>query len=151
MKTKAWITLLIVAIALAYFMYGNMTADPLDYILKDHTDIVLHKHIKMNIEFLGESIDIPQKVGITSKGMRVIHTHDGSGEIHIEGPYAHQYYLRDFFKIWGKNFNRTCLFDECINENYTLQFFVNGKPNSLFENLPLVDDNEIKIIYAKKI
>ncbi len=150
MKATGWIITVLAVVIGIYFVIGNIRADPLDYNLKAHTNLALHDHVDLEIEFLGEPFPVPPNTGISAKGMRVTHTHDGSGKLHVEGPYSHQFYLRDFFTIWGKQFNSTCLFNECIDENYTLEFFVNDQPNKLYEALPLRDDDKIKIVYRKK-
>jgi hypothetical protein len=147
---KRWIVVAFIIVLFIIFLWGNTKADILDYNLKAHTNLALHFHPHLEIEYLGDDVPIPPNVGISSRGMRVIHTHDSSGELHVETPYVAKLYLRDFFTIWRRNFNSTCLFDECVDENYTIEFFVNGQPSNEFENLLLEDGQGIKIVYRKK-
>ena len=114
-----------------------------------HKNIAFHIHMTLEIYILGKKQVIPAKAGIPKGCMHVIHTHDKTGELHIESPYYHQFRLRDFFTIWGKTFNRNCIFKYCIDENHTLSFFVNGAENDEYENLPLRDGDIIRIVYSE--
>ena len=150
MKAKSWIIIVVIILIVGYFIYRNTTADPLDYVMSNEANVVYHIHPELEIDFLGEKQVIPPQIGISARGLHVIHTHDASGEIHVESPYFHQFYLRDFFKIWGKQFNSTCIFDACVDATHTLEFFIDGKPDTRFENLPLIDGEQIKIVFRKR-
>jgi hypothetical protein len=104
----------------------------------------------LEIYILGNKQVIPANAGIPKRCMHVIHTHDASGELHIESPVYHQFHLGDFFTIWGKTFNKSCIFEHCVDENHTLSFFVNGSKNDEYEDKPLRDGDKIQIIYSKK-
>jgi len=43
--------------------------------------------------------------------------------------------LGRFFKIWGKKFNRDCIFDKCNGPEGRLKMFVNQESNYQFENV----------------
>jgi hypothetical protein len=115
-----------------------------------HKNIAFHIHMTLEIYILGKKQVIPANAGIPKGCMHVIHTHDETGELHIESPYYHQFHLEDFFIIWGKTFNRNCIFQYCVDENHTLSFFVNGIENDEYENLPLRDGDVIRIVYSEK-
>lgn len=115
-----------------------------------HKNIAFHIHMTLEIYILGKKQAIPANAGIPKGCMHVIHTHDKTGELHIESPYYHQFHLKDFFTIWGKAFNRDCIFEYCVGENHTLSFFVNGVENDEYENLPLRDGDVIRIVYNEK-
>ena len=110
----------------------------------------------MTIEINGEQQNIPTNTGISDAGMRVIHTHDASGTLHVEPPYPVPLYLKDFFYIWGdttgedKVFNETCIFDYCSNETHELNFFVNGQSNDEYGELKLEDRDSIRIVYEER-
>ena len=82
--------------------------------------------------------------------MKVVHTHDNTGGLHIETPYPAELHLKDFFAIWGKAFNSTCIFDYCIDDKHELEFTVNSDPNNEYENLAFQDRDAIRIIYSEK-
>ena len=147
---KRWFVVAFIVILLGIFIWANLNADILDYHMKEHTNTALHIHPQLEIELLGEDYFIPPNVGIDSRGMRVIHTHDSSGEIHIESPYEHQFYMKDFFTIWGKEFSDSCIFAYCEDESNVLEVFVNDKKvESNYGDVPLFDKDKIKIVYRK--
>ena len=111
--------------------------------------LALHIHPSVEIEVLGDRIIIPANMGITNQGMRAIHTHNFDGVLHVESPYPHQFYLADFFKIWGRNFNPQCIFEHCSDQDHSLKVYVNDIESNLIEDLPLVDKERIKIVYKK--
>ena len=124
--------------------------DPLELNLKDHNNMAQHIHPTLEIEILGENQVIPSDIGISNNLMRVIHTHGTDGKLHIESPFPHQFYLGDFFTIWGKTFNRECIFEHCVDGEHELLMLVDGQPSDLYEGLPLKDGQQIKILYRKK-
>ena len=159
-KRKKLITIVaIIAVVILglYFMLRSLadatpstTGDLLDYIMKAHTNVALHIHPSLEIEVLGEKQAIPANIGIEPGGMHVIHTHDATGELHIESPYPHQFSLKDFFTVWNRTFNNQCIFEYCVDEQHEILFTVNSIPNDQYENLPLRDPDKIRIIYKEK-
>ncbi len=125
--------------------------DPITYYMTGESGVIYHIHPEIDIEILGERRTVPAEIGIENFGMRVIHTHTTDGIIHVESPVVQEFHLKHFFIIWGKNFNSTCIFDYCVDEDHTLTFTVNEQPNSEYENLPLRDKDRIKIAYAAKL
>ncbi len=115
--------------------------------LKDHNEMALHIHPKIEIEILGEKQTIPENIGITEKGMHAIHTHESDGKLHLESPYPTQFYLKDFFTIWGKTFNKNQIFFYTTDDKHTLKVYLNGKEDNRFSDIPLKDDDVIKIVY----
>ena len=92
-------------------------------------------------------MQIPADIGIDDKGMRVVHTHDDTGRIHIEGPYPHDFYLKDFFTVWGKRFDNQCIMNYCVNDKHTLTVMVNGVQSDYYENILMVDEDVVIIDY----
>lgn len=131
-------------------------ADPelqkmLSFNLRQHTaSLALHIHPVLEIEILGRREVIPADIGISKSGMRVIHTHDASGTLHIESPKPFQFHLKDFFTIWGRNFNSTCVFDYCADETHEMAVYVNDIRADEPEKVPLRDHDRILIIYSEK-
>ena len=114
-----------------------------------HTNLALHIHSELEIYINGVKQIIPANIGVSNLYMRPVHTHDISGEIHIEGPCKRDFVLGDFFKIWGKEFNSQCIFEYC-KDNGSMSVFVNGIENNEFENIVLRDHQEIRIDYNSK-
>lgn len=116
-----------------------------------HTNINLHKHGDLEIIINGQKQLIPTNIGVgpgvEPEYMRPLHTHDASGEIHIEGLCPRNFRIGDFFNVWGKQFNSQCILDACINEstNATLKFYVNDQENGLFQDYIMKDDDKMRI------
>ncbi len=134
---------------------GNNTAGTndnlLSYNLKSHSGgLALHIHPHIDIEINGEKQLIPTNIGISPAGMRVIHTHETDGKLHIESPTPHQFVLKDFFLIWGKTFSSTCIFEHCVDETHELKVYLNDEEQTDIENVPLKDLDMVKIVYSEK-
>ena len=121
----------------------------------------IHWHPKLKIIIKGEEQFIPQGIGINIgnnidnqiSGMKMAptHTHENDGTIHLENNRPWQkpetLTLGYFFKVWGKNFNSSCIFDYCYGENGHLKMTVNGKENFEFDRYIMHDKDEIIIEY----
>ena len=146
------IIIIVAAGALLLFSQKKETAtegiDPVTYLMSSESGVIYHIHPEIEIEILGERQLIPASIGLENRGMRVIHTHTADGIIHVESPVAQEFHLKDFFSIWGKTFNSTCIFEYCVDESHTLAFTVNGQPNSEYGNLPLRDKDKMRIVYS---
>ena len=139
-------------IALTLFLVGcsSQPENILELNLEEHKNLAMHIHPELSIEIDGERVPIPSNVGVTPTGMRVIHTHDATGTLHVESPYPYQFYLSDFFTVWGRRFDDQCIFDSCADETHDLKMYVNGEQSDLFGALLLKDGDQIKIVYEKK-
>ena len=121
----------------------------------------IHWHPKLKIIIKGEEQFIPPNIGINIgnnidnqvSGMRMspTHTHESDGTIHLENnkPWIkpETLTLGYFFNVWGKNFNNSCIFEYCDNENSKLTMNVNDQPNFEFERYVMHDKDEIIIEY----
>lgn len=121
----------------------------------------IHWHPKLKIIIGGEEQFIPPNIGISIgnnmdnqvSGMRMspTHTHESDGTIHLENDRPWQkpetLTLGYFFKVWGKNFNSSCIFNYCNDQNGTLTMAVNGQPNNEFEDYIMNDNDEIVLEY----
>jgi hypothetical protein len=105
----------------------------------------MHIHPYLEIIIDGKKEPIPGSIGVSSGVMRPVHTHDGSGELHVEGPCKRDFVLGDLFKIWGREFSSECIFDNCVSSGGELTMTVNGIENSEFHNLILRDQDKIII------
>ncbi len=109
----------------------------------------LHWHAKIALFIEDKAQEIPENIGIGITH-NPIHTHDATGEIHLEFSglvKKNDLALGKFFDAWGKKFSSSCLLDSCIKENKTIQMTVNGKENTEFENYIMQDKDVIEIKY----
>ena len=120
-----------------------------------------HIHANLTIMIDGERMTIPGGIGLLAGGgtthipgtQKVIHTHVENDQLHIEavdgGPlHEDDTKLSTFFHIWGKEFTSTKMLDKTTLGGGTLQFKVNGKDNTEFENLQMHDGDRLEIIYT---
>jgi hypothetical protein len=143
----------LVAVIALWVVFGGKDyseEDVLNINLAEHKNLAMHIHPHLTLTFNGESLAIPAGIGISEKGMRVIHTHEPDGNLHIEAPFPHQFYLGDFFTIWGKRLTNECAFEYCSDEENVLRFYVNGEESALGPDIPLYDLDKIEIVYGKR-
>ena len=66
-----------------------------------------HIHAHLSIIRDGQVLAIPANIGIPAKCTYELHTHDKTGEIHMEAPAAKRFTLGNFFSVWGQPLSRT--------------------------------------------
>ena len=152
---KKWLYggIILIVVVAGWLLFGGnkqTEVDVLNINLAEHKDLALHLHPHLTLTFNGENLVIPAGIGLSEKGMRVIHTHETDGNLHIESPYAHQFYLGDFFTIWGKRLTNECAFEFCTDEENILKFYVNGEESPLGPKIPLYDLDKIEMVYEKR-
>ncbi len=76
-----------------------------------------HQHATLQIVVDGVLEAIPTDIGVTAACQSALHTHDGSGTLHVEAQDVYPYSLGDFFRVWGKPIERS---------DYTLTVFVDA-------------------------
>jgi len=111
----------------------------------------IHWHAHLSIKILGQEQEIPAGIGL-GVVENPIHTHEPDGVIHMEfsGRVTEDdIRLGKFFKIWGKTFNKDCIFDKCSGPEGQLKMFVNGQENFDFENYVMRDGDRIEIIFQE--
>ncbi len=117
----------------------------------------LHQHVELEIYHNGVPVEIPTNIGIDPQlwsdhsldeyadmeAMSPIHTHDGTGLIHLEMSKWHPFELGDLFKVWGQPFSST----QVLSYSGPVTMTVNGEPNEEFEDL-LLQDGQFIVIRA---
>lgn len=148
-KLAIFSILLLLATVFAFYKLAQRHEDEniFEVNLREHKNLAMHIHPFLEIEINGQKYTIPANIGISAKGMQVIHTHDATGKLHIESPYQYQFYLKDFFTIWGKSLNSSCIFEYCEDSRHNLTFYVDGAVSAQRESIPLKDGEMIKIVY----
>ncbi|GIU68181.1 MAG: hypothetical protein KatS3mg001_031 [Candidatus Pacearchaeota archaeon] len=132
--------------AVALFSSSSKNEDVTKMNIIGHQNAALHIHSKLKILIDDTEQLIPPNIGISQGVMRPLHTHDASGEIHIEAPYKRDFTIGEFFQVWEKNFNSSCIFNYCTDKG-NLTMIVNGKENFEFENYFMKDGDIIIIEY----
>lgn len=112
----------------------------------------IHWHPRLLITIKGQKQEIPANIGIGAIHQK-IHTHpedNKEGVIHMEMQgivTKDDTKLGNFFKIWGKEFNSTQIFDRKNGKDGKVKMLVNGKENNSFEDYQMRDKDLIEIIY----
>ena len=107
--------------------------------LAQHLPVRKHIHPQLTITVDGGFETIPGTIG-NSPCLRTIHTHDRTGELHIEPQDDSEYTLVDFFKVWGRSMER---------EGHVLEIMVDG---TLVENPAVIifeDGQQIAMEYTR--
>ena len=109
----------------------------------------IHWHADLSIKILGKFQEIPANIGI-GVNHRPLHTHETDSVIHMEFNglvRENDIRLGKFFEIWGKKFNKDCIFNNCSGLDGQVKMLVNGELNSEFENYIMRDGDKIEIVF----
>jgi len=93
---------------------------------KFHIHAMLHIYVNDLLRPLPADIGLDSAKGIESS----MHTHDGTGIIHMEAPYPFKYTLGDFFSVWGVKLGPAQVGGLKGYGGDHLHFYLNGKPLS---------------------
>ncbi len=105
--------------------------------------LVQHIHPHLTIKVDGVEETIPTNIGLGSCE-RAVHTHDGTGTIHVEAQDNRQYTIGDFFDVWGKPIAR---------DSYQLLVIIDGTADverpDVYRAIQLKDNQQIVMEYTK--
>jgi hypothetical protein len=109
-----------------------------------------HIHALLRIYVNGLLRPLPADIGLDpAKGIESsMHTHDGSGIIHMEAPAPYNYTLGDFFSVWGVKLGPAQVGGLTGYGGNRLHFYLNGKPLSNPAALVLHKDDSVVIGYG---
>jgi hypothetical protein len=117
--------------------------------------LLFHIHAHLDVFVNGQLMYIPPQIGIIpDKCIYWLHTHDGSGIIHIESPIKRDFTLGQFFDLWKSKLNNPKVFNNTFNktDNSNMpQIFINGNklPNGTnYRDIKLHAHDEIALIYG---
>jgi hypothetical protein len=114
--------------------------------------LLFHIHAHLDIFVNGQLIYIPPQIGIIpDKCIYWLHTHDGTGIIHIESPVKRDFTLGQFFDIWSKKLNNSSEFANIFGGKNIPEVYVNGQKVTgvNYREIKLHADDEITLIYGK--
>jgi len=115
------------------------------------TDMATQFHIHPHLEIFinGQPQEIPADIGIIQNCMNSLHTHENSGEIHVESPEKRDFTLADFFAVWQKIYNKEQILDYKVDARHVIRQTLNGQETQEYENIILHDDDKIIIYYEE--
>lgn len=106
-----------------------------------HVNLAQHIHPTIVVIVDGEEVSVPANIGVTSACMAEVHTHDATGEIHIETVEANKEFGVDqFFLVWGEDFEK---------EGYERIVTVNGEEVDPWE-YRMKDLDQIVVSYTSE-
>jgi hypothetical protein len=85
---------------------------------------------------------VPALVGIATRQICWLHTHDTSGIIHIEAGDNRPFTLGDFFALWGQRLSETEIDGDSVTSGETISVTVNGQATAEPPNLILLKNRE---------
>ena len=112
---------------------------------EEYMTVHVHAHLALFVD--GKQIAIPSQIGIPAVNGKPaciywLHTHDGSGIIHIEAPVAATFMLGQVFDIWGEPLERS----RVASYRGPVRAYVNGaRYDGAFRNIPLSAHQEITL------
>lgn len=109
-----------------------------------------HIHPELMIVINGKEELVPQNLGVGSTCMTAIHTHGEKNVLHVEAPVQKDFTLGDFFAVWKKDFSKTKLLDNVVDDKSEIVVSVNGQIVDTYENTILRDKDKIVISYQAK-
>jgi hypothetical protein len=153
MKPKQIIIgVLFLVVIVGLFMWGNALKGTNLVFFEDtdvaclsagHQNLAFHIHPRMVITVDGQNEVLPANIGINAGCMSEVHTHDATGEIHVESFRNDRLTLlnlRHFFDVWGVTPER---------EGYTLEIYFQGERKNSVDEIPFVDLSLIELKYTK--
>ncbi|GAC1445327.1 MAG: hypothetical protein NVSMB52_06140 [Chloroflexota bacterium] len=92
-------------------------------------DVTYHEHAHLTILAKGHEMVVPARVGqVDNTCLYSLHTHDTSGEIHMEAPRARTFTLGNFFDVWNQPLTRNRVAETTLYVGQTIKTYVNGRP-----------------------
>jgi hypothetical protein len=90
------------------------------------TALHIHQHLDLYIN--GNAVLIPKDIGINQVAgfISPIHTHDGTGIIHVESPTIRDFTLGEVFDVWGVAFTKDAIGGYKVQGENQLNVYVNG-------------------------
>lgn len=133
--------------------YSGLDHDLAHQCLDDHSQVGAHFHPSLSIKIDGNEVLIPENTGIatdTCDGMHFVHTHDGSGKLHVETTESTEVKLGVFFQIWDVYFAEDGISTYRVNDTHEMVMSVDGVVVDSYGEHVLSDGQEILIEYVKK-
>jgi len=113
---------------------------------------VEHIHAHLDVLVDGQAIPVPADIGIDvhRRTISQLHTHDGSGVLHIESPVKRQFSLGEFFSEWQVSLSEDNIGALRTGDGKIVRVFVNGtQRNGNPGAIMLGAHDEIAVLYDR--
>ncbi|MGZ4032946.1 MAG: hypothetical protein ACXVDJ_09940 [Tumebacillaceae bacterium] len=91
---------------------------------------VFHIHSHLAILNNGENVEVPANIGIYPNNVPSclywLHTHDNTGELHMEAPKTRTFTLGNFFNVWKQPLSKTQVMNY-TSKGQEIKAYVDGK------------------------
>ena len=118
--------------------------------LDSHNSLAMHIHPRLELVVNNQSVTVPGDLGIDTtacdQAMHLLHTHDASGKLHIEGyePFTPTADL--IFEVWNISYpddeSLSPLFDDATNVTVTVNGITTDAP---WHEIELIDGETMRI------
>ncbi len=115
-----------------------------------HSGLGMHIHPHLTIVTGETELAIPANVGITNTCLHPIHTHDGSGIIHLESHQPADFTLGDFFQVWDASLTTKKIADRVVADDEKVTLFVDGVAKDFSPDMVMKDHMSIALVISKK-
>lgn len=112
---------------------------------------VEHIHAHLDVLIDGRPVPVPADLGVdTRRGtLSPLHSHDGSGLIHVESPVKRQFSLGELFTEWQVSLSADNIGALRAAGGKTVRVFVNGTPQAGDPAAVMLGDrDEIAVVYG---
>ncbi len=110
-------------------------------------DVSTHFHVQLTITLHGHILQIPSEIGIDRGCINRMHTHAGSGVIHVEHAVSESFTLEDFFLVGQRSGGFKPLAGRRV-----IRVLVNGKQYPFdYRTLPLRDGLDVRLDLVRLI
>jgi len=121
---------------------------------------VVHIHPRLSIIVLGTRYPVPYNIGMDGNCHKLLHTHDNPNPplgyvpdrdpavIHVESHVRQDFYLSDFFSVWGQLLSPTQVLGYANDGTNVLTMTVDGFQSPAFGDLVLTDGQDIVLAYG---
>jgi len=157
-----------IAVVLSLLVVGIVAALPYFPGTSHQQDrMAFHWHPRLSITINGQAVMIPANIGIDPSlwqdhsldaygmqampsmrmgAMAPLHTHDASGEIHLESLEVRDYTLGDFVRIWGESFDSQQVLGHTAQPGHRVWMVVDGTERAPTYGLVLRDGMVVRVI-----
>jgi len=120
----------------------------------------MHIHPHLQLTFDGQDRPVPTNIGIdasmwkdhsldqySSMGpMAPLHTHDGTGQFHVESTVTRDFTLGEFFRVWGQPLNDQQVWNHPAEAGHGFWMVVDGQRTAVSGGQVFRDQMRIEIV-----
>jgi hypothetical protein len=108
-----------------------------------------HAHVHLSVFAEGQTVPVPEYVGLDGECLMPLHTYDGTGVIHLETATERDFSLGNFFAIWHQPLSTSILMNFKADGTHQIRASVNGQPfDGDPSKIPLSGHADIVLAYG---